>query len=102
MKPRCNSPPTTLCVLLFIVDTDITHFFFLFFGCLVLNEGCISLHQQQTLWQAGPPTPQPPSSEGSANVKTAGEQTTDHITSDLQSLHFLTLNSGTDLDAGRI
>lgn len=66
--------------------------FFFPFGCFVLNEGCISLHQLADTvagWTTNP-TPHPlPSCEGSADVRGATKRTTNHISSDLLALRFL-------------
>lgn len=54
MKPQCNSPPNTLCVLLFIVDTDPWDFFSFWLLCLEWR-----LHQFTSAADSGgldPPT----------------------------------------------
>lgn len=104
MKPLCNSPPNAPSVLL---DTDPIHVIYLFIYLVWLLCFEWTLHQFTSAADTGwtpqpPPTSMPPPnpcSEDSANVRSAGKRTTDHITTNLQSLHFLNLNGGIDVDA---
>ena len=107
MKPRCNPPPNTRRVLLFIVDTDPTCFFYFFFISVALSwmkvaSVYISSRHSGRLdtptISPQPSTLHPPPQLGGQHRRKESHANRHHITTNLASLHSLSLNGGNDWD----